>query len=79
MPRVFGPIEGTTVGQSFKDRASVSTAGVHRPLVAGISGSSNEGADSIVLNGGYVHRKSHFTCCQIVLAALGNLNAKRAK
>ena len=28
--------------------------GVHRPTVAGISGSSKQGCDSIVLNGGYV-------------------------
>jgi putative restriction endonuclease len=28
-------------------------AGLHRPLVAGISGSETDGADSIVLSGGY--------------------------
>jgi len=37
----------------FENRAAVAAAGVHRPLVAGISGGAAEGADSIVLNGGY--------------------------
>ncbi len=31
----------------------MSEAGVHRPLIAGISGSEKEGADSLVLSGGY--------------------------
>lgn len=31
----------------------MSAAGVHRPRLAGISGSESEGADSIVLSGGY--------------------------
>jgi putative restriction endonuclease len=37
----------------FTSRAEVATAGVHRPLQAGISGSADEGADSIVVSGGY--------------------------
>jgi len=51
--RVFGHIAGVQVGAIFKNRASVHVAGVHNPPVAGISGSKKEGADSIVLSGGY--------------------------
>jgi putative restriction endonuclease len=55
MPSVrrFGDIPGVPVGALFPDRAALAAAGVHRPLQAGISYGSSEGADSIVLNGGY--------------------------
>ena len=53
MPRTFGHCPGVEVGESFPDRRTVSQTGVHRPLQAGISGSGSEGADSIVLSGGY--------------------------
>jgi putative restriction endonuclease len=51
--RIFGHIPGYPVGSHFESRAELSEAGVHRPTVAGISGSEREGADSIVLSGGY--------------------------
>jgi hypothetical protein len=51
--RVFGHIPGYPEGSRFESRAESSEAGVHRPLIAGISGSEREGADSIVLSGGY--------------------------
>ncbi|MFI8415524.1 YDG/SRA domain-containing protein [Serratia sp. NPDC078593] len=51
--RKFGEIEGVVPGQFFTDRKALAQAGVHKPLQAGISGSANEGADSIVLSGGY--------------------------
>jgi putative restriction endonuclease len=51
--RIFGHIPGYPEGSRFESRAELSEAGVHRPLVAGISGSEREGADSIVLSGGY--------------------------
>ena len=50
--RVFGEVEGTQVGQIFKDRKALAEAGIHAPPLAGIWGSS-EGASSIVLSGGY--------------------------
>ena len=53
MVREFGHIAGVKVGQHFDSRASLNEAGVHKPLQAGISGSQSEGADSIVLSGGY--------------------------
>ena len=51
--RVFGQIKGIKQGDIFKDRATLAKVGVHPPVQAGISGSQNEGADSIVLSGGY--------------------------
>lgn len=51
--RHFGEIPGVAVGAIFPDRRALHDAGVHRPLQAGISGTQDEGADSIVLSGGY--------------------------
>lgn len=51
--RIFGEIDGISPGDLFDDRKSLARAKVHSPLVAGISGGKNEGADSIVLSGGY--------------------------
>ena len=51
--RSFGEIQGVEPGKQFSSRAELAAAGVHRPLVAGISGSQSEGADSIVISGGY--------------------------
>ena len=53
MARTFGHISGVSVGTLFPDRRALSEAGVHRPLQAVISGSGSEGANSIVLSGGY--------------------------
>lgn len=51
--RIFGEIPGIPEGSEFENRITLSQHGVHRPLRAGISGSGLEGADSIVLSGGY--------------------------
>lgn len=51
--RVFGHVPGWPVGSTFQNRADLSKAGVHRQLQHGISGSGAEGADSIVVSGGY--------------------------
>lgn len=51
--RIFGDIPGIPEGSEFDNRMMLSQYGVHRPLQAGISGSQLEGADSIVLSGGY--------------------------
>ena len=53
MARTFGHSSGVSAGTLFSDRRALSEAGVHRPLQAGISGNGSEGADSIVLSGGY--------------------------
>jgi putative restriction endonuclease len=51
--RVFGKIPGVREGAQFDSREEVAAARVHVPRRAGISGSQNEGADSIVISGGY--------------------------
>lgn len=51
--RIFGDIQGIPVGASFVTRKEAAAAGIHKPLQAGISGSKDEGADSIVISGGY--------------------------
>lgn len=49
----FGHIEGVPVGTEFKRYADMNAVGVHRASMAGISGRGAEGADSIVISGGY--------------------------
>ena len=52
--RVFGHIAGITPQEeTYASRKDVAEAGIHKPLQAGISGSGEEGADSIVISGGY--------------------------
>ena len=51
--RIFGEIPGQPEGALYASSEALSHAGVHRPIQAGISGSADEGADSIVLSGGY--------------------------
>lgn len=51
--RIFGDIPGIPEGSEFENRYDLAAYGVHRPLQAGISGSQTEGADSIILSGGY--------------------------
>jgi putative restriction endonuclease len=53
MSRVFGAIPKIPVGSLFRKRRDLAEAGVHRPLQAGISGAGKEGAESVVLSGGY--------------------------
>ncbi|WP_425287313.1 YDG/SRA domain-containing protein [Leifsonia stereocauli] len=59
MARYFGTPGEITVGQWFADRRQLHDAGVHRPLQAGISGTRLEGADSIVVSGGYADDVDH--------------------
>ncbi|MCU1413903.1 MAG: hypothetical protein JWN80_1243 [Microbacteriaceae bacterium] len=53
MAKFFGTPDGIHVGQQFIDRAELSKLNVHRPTQGGIHGNRSEGADSIVLSGGY--------------------------
>jgi len=50
---LFGEIPGIQVGDVFKNRVELSEAGIHRPPIAGIWGSQEIGAYSIVLSDGY--------------------------
>jgi hypothetical protein len=56
---IFGHISGYPVGSWFENRAELADASVHRHRQAGISGSADEGADSIVLFGGYEDDEDH--------------------
>lgn len=51
--RIFGAIPGVSVGAPFSSRRELYDAGVHRTLQAGIVGGRGDGAESIVLSGGY--------------------------
>ena len=56
---MFGAIPGIAVGRTFANRRALFDAGVHRTLQAGIVGRAAEGAESIVLAGGYVDDEDH--------------------
>lgn len=51
--RVFGELPGCSEGTYFSSRIEASRAGIHRPTQGGIAGSADQGADSIVVSGGY--------------------------
>lgn len=53
MARVFGHLASVPVGATYPSREAVAAAGVHKPTMAGISGAERDGADSIVVSGGY--------------------------
>lgn len=49
----FGTPKGVEEGETFPNRASLITVGLHRHTIAGIDGNGTEGAAAIVLSGGY--------------------------
>jgi putative restriction endonuclease len=53
MAKFFGELSGYPLGTTFASRTALSEARLHRPTMAGISGNGHEGADSIVVSGGY--------------------------
>jgi putative restriction endonuclease len=57
--KVFGAPVGVKVGDLFIDRKDLRNALVHAPLQAGISGEGTQGADSIVISGGYSDDEDH--------------------
>ncbi|KAJ9549443.1 hypothetical protein OSB04_021986 [Centaurea solstitialis] len=67
-PDHFGPIlaendpergTGVLVGETWEDRMECRQWGVHLPHVAGISGQSDYGAQSVALSGGYEDDEDH--------------------
>jgi len=52
-PSIFGDIPGVSVGDWFPSREAVRLAGLHRHAMSGISGRYTDGADAIVISGGY--------------------------
>lgn len=58
-PQRHGHIPGVLPGTRWQTRFAVSQAGVHAPVQAGISGHvERDGAESVVLNGGYPYGDS---------------------
>ena len=53
MKRIFGEIENIIEGDLFDNRVLLAESKVHKPHQSGISGSEKDGADSIVISGGY--------------------------
>lgn len=51
--RIFGHIPGTSIGDTFASYADLNKSRIHIQSQAGISGSQDEGADSIIISGGY--------------------------
>jgi len=49
----YGDVQGVSEGDHFKNRKEVKEAGIHAHNEAGISGKAQEGANAIVLSGGY--------------------------
>lgn len=76
--RVFGNILGITEGDSFKSRDEVRLAGLHNETQAGISGGVNDGADAIVISGGYEDDED-FGDEIVYTGAGGHLKGKRAQ
>ncbi|WP_169165140.1 YDG/SRA domain-containing protein [Cellulomonas taurus] len=58
-PSVFGEIPGYPVASSFGSRAEVRLAGLHRHEMNGISGNAAQGADAVVVSGGYVDDRDY--------------------
>ncbi|MFN1186865.1 YDG/SRA domain-containing protein [[Kitasatospora] papulosa] len=56
---MIGEVPNTQVGQEFISRRLAHEAGVHRPLQAGICGTKKNGAESIVVSGGYKDDEDH--------------------
>jgi len=52
--RRFGHVPGVLVGMVFESRSEASRVGAHRPTQAGICGAGDDGAESIVVSGGYI-------------------------
>lgn len=56
---VFGEIKNNPPGTSYVDREAVRIAGLHRHKQSGISGKYEDGADAIIVSGGYVDDEDH--------------------
>lgn len=61
LARNFGPVDAVEEEQVFSRRRDLYDAGVHRALQDGIVGTKANGAESIVLSGGYEDDEDHET------------------
>lgn len=55
----FGEIPGVPVRTVFENRRVLYEVGVHRATEAGIGGGATDGADSIIVSGGYEDDKDY--------------------
>ncbi|KAJ8698037.1 hypothetical protein PTI98_004795 [Pleurotus ostreatus] len=58
-PKTIGHVKGVHVGKTFESRQECSAYGVHAPWQAGIHGTAEDGAYSVVLSGGYPDDVDH--------------------
>lgn len=56
---MIGELSNVQAGMKFSSRQLAGEAGVHRPRQAGICGTKSNGAESIVLSGGYKDDEDH--------------------
>ena len=77
MLRIFGHIAGVPPGSTWHTRREVAAAGVHKPTMNGISGTDREGADSVVVSGGYEDDEDHGT--EIIYTGTGGYNPASGK
>jgi putative restriction endonuclease len=75
--RIFGHIEGYKPGAHFDSRKELSAARIHPPNQAGISGTPAEGADSIVLSGGYIDDEDFGD--EIIYTGMGGRDAETGR
>jgi putative restriction endonuclease len=77
MTRVFGELEGFPIGSEWGTRRELSKSGVHKPSMNGISGTSEEGSDSIVISGGYEDDEDYGS--EIIYTGTGGYDATSGK
>ena len=77
MARQFGHIGSYRPGDTFANRLALSAAGLHRPTRAGISGTQQESADSIVLSD--VYEDDVFTDEEILYTGHGGRDPRTGK
>lgn len=51
--QIFGHVSGISSGTTFLSYKKMNIAGIHRSTMGGISGPAKDGADSLVISGGY--------------------------
>ncbi len=78
MGKVFGEVQGYPIGSTWQSRKELSDSKVHAPPMGGISGTAAEGADSIVVNGGYEDDVDHGSVI-IYTGAGGNDPSKKVQ
>lgn len=71
---IFGHVSYYRPGDTFRNRLELSASGMHRPRRAGVCGTQQEGAESIVLADQY--EDDAFSETEIIYAGQGGRDAK---